>query len=52
MATESKNPLSPLDEKNGAGEERVSEGTSEYLQKLNGSGVQGPIRPPAISFLT
>src|SRR5690242_11898713 len=46
MATESKNPLSPLDEKNEAGEERVSEGTSEYLQKLNGSGVQGPIRPP------
>jgi FtsP/CotA-like multicopper oxidase with cupredoxin domain len=46
MATESKNSLSPLDEKNGAGEERVSESTSEYLQKLNGSDVQGPMRPP------
>ncbi len=46
MATESKNPLSTLEDKTETGEERVSEGTREYLQKLDGSDVRGPVPPP------
>src|SRR5215831_9508382 len=52
MATESKNPLSSLEDRTENGEARVSEGTKEYLQKLNGSDVRGPVRPPSAQPVT
>ncbi len=52
MATESKNPSPMLENKSETGEEKVSEGTREYLQQLNGYEVRGPVRPPSDQPIT
>src|SRR5690349_18705146 len=46
MATERTNTSSTLENTSVIIEEKVSDGTKEYLQQLNSYEAQGPIRPP------